>query len=128
MTEKNIKPTDKELEILHVLWEKGAASVREVHEALGGEKTNGYTTILKLMQIMHEKGIVTRQKRGKLHLYTAVHSEERTRSQILDKFIDKDFKGSAAQLVISALGNQKSSRQELDAIRKYLEKLEGGDQ
>jgi len=128
MTEKNIKPTDKELEILHVLWEKGAASVRDVHEALGGEKTNGYTTILKLMQIMHEKGIVTRQKRGKLHLYTAVHSEERTRSQILDKFIDKVFKGSAAQLVISALGNQKSSPQELDAIRKYLEKLEGGDQ
>lgn len=128
MTEKNIKPTDKELEILHVLWEKGPASVRDVHEALGGEKKNGYTTILKLMQIMHEKGTVTRQKSGKLHLYTAVHSEERTRNQILDKFIEKVFKGSAAQLVISALGNQKSSRQELDAIRKYLDKLEGGDQ
>ena len=122
-----IKPTDKELEILHVLWEKGPSSVRDVHGALGGEKVNGYTTILKLMQIMHEKGTVTRQKSGKLHLYSAVHSEETTRKQILDKFIAKVFKGSAAQLVISALGNQKSSKEELDAIRKYLENLEGGD-
>ena len=128
MTGSNIKPTDKELEILHILWGKGPSSVRDVHDALGGEKTNGYTTILKLMQIMHEKGTVTRQKRGKLHLYSAVHSEESTRNQILDKFIDKVFKGSAAQLVISALGNQKSSREELDAIRKYLDKLDGGDQ
>src|SRR3970040_567919 len=118
-----IKPTDKELEILHVLWEKGPSSVRDVHGALGGEKVNGYTTILKLMQIMHEKGTVTRQKSGKLHLYSAVHSEETTRKQILDKFIAKVFKGSAAQLVISALGNQKSSKEELDAIRKYLEHL-----
>jgi predicted transcriptional regulator len=122
-----IKPTDKELEILHVLWEKGPSSVKDVHGALGGEKVNGYTTILKLMQIMHEKGTVTRQKSGKLHLYSAVHSEETTRKQILDKFIAKVFKGSAAQLVISALGNQKSSKEELDAIRKYLENLEGGD-
>jgi predicted transcriptional regulator len=122
-----IKPTDKELEILHVLWEKGPSSVRDVHGALGGEKVNGYTTILKLMQIMHEKGTVTRQKSGKLHLYSAVHSEETTRKQILDKFIAKVFKGSAAQLVISALGNQRSSKEELDAIRKYLENLEGGD-
>ncbi|HEY4655931.1 MAG TPA: BlaI/MecI/CopY family transcriptional regulator [Cyclobacteriaceae bacterium] len=122
-----IKPTDKELEILHVLWEKGPSSVKDVHGALGGEKVNGYTTILKLMQIMHEKGTVTRQKSGKLHLYSAVHSEETTRKQILDKFIAKVFKGSAAQLVISALGNQRSSKEELDAIRKYLENLEGGD-
>ena len=123
MTEKNIRPTDKELEILHVLWEKGPASVRDVHEAMGGEKTNGYTTILKLMQIMHKKGTVTRQKSGKLHLYTAVHSEESTRNQILGKFIDKVFKGSAAQLVISALGNQKSSKEELDAIRRANQSL-----
>ena len=128
MTGPNIKPTDKELEILHILWGKGPSSVRDVHDALGGEKTNGYTTILKLMQIMHEKGTVTRQKRGKLHLYSAVHSEESTRNQILDKFIDKVFKGSAAQLLISALGNHKSSREELDAIRKYLDKFDGGDQ
>lgn len=127
MRKANIKPTDKELQILQVLWEKGPASVRDVHEALGGEAANGYTTILKLMQIMHEKGTVTRQKSGKLHLYNAVHSEESTRSQILDKFIDKVFKGSAAQLVISALGNQKSSREDLEAIRQYLDKLDGSD-
>lgn len=121
------KPTDKELEILQILWEKGPVSVKDVHAALGGEKENGYTTILKLLQIMHEKGTVSRQKRGKLHLYSAVHSQESTRRQILDKFIDKVFKGSAMDLVISALGNQKSSKAELDAIRKYLEELEGGD-
>jgi BlaI family transcriptional regulator, penicillinase repressor len=127
MSAKNqTKPTDKELEILQILWEKGPASVKDVLAALGGEEENGYTTILKLLQIMHEKGTVTRQKRGKLHLYSAVHSEESTRRQILDKFIDKVFKGSAMQLVISALGNQKSSKEELDAIKKYLEKLDGG--
>jgi BlaI family penicillinase repressor len=127
MAKKNIKPTEKELEILQVLWDKGAVSVREVHDAMGGEDTNGYTTILKLMQIMHEKGLVTRQKNGKLHLYKAVPSLENTRQQILDKMINTVFQGSAAQLVMSALGNKKSSKEELNEIKKYLEKLEGGE-
>ncbi|MFD1000512.1 BlaI/MecI/CopY family transcriptional regulator [Ohtaekwangia kribbensis] len=127
MTKKNIKPTEKELEILQVLWDKGAVSVREVHEAMGGEGANGYTTILKFMQIMHEKGLVTRQKNGKLHLYKAVPSLESTQQQILDKMINTVFQGSAAQLVMSALGNKKSSKEELHEIKKYLEKLEGGE-
>lgn len=127
MAKKNIKPTEKELEILQVLWDKGAVSVREVHDAMGGEDANGYTTILKLMQIMHEKGLVTRQKTGKLHLYKAVPSLENTRQQILDKMINTVFQGSAAQLVMSALGNKKSSKEELNEIKKYLEKLEGGE-
>ena len=120
------KPTEKELEILQIVWEKEAVSVKDVHEALGGDVTNGYTTILKLMQIMHEKGLVTRQKSGKLHLYTAVPSLENTRQQMLDKMISTVFQGSAAQLVLSALGSNKSSKEELQEIKKYLEKLEGG--
>ena len=120
------KPTEKELEILQIVWEKEAVSVKDVHEALGGDVANGYTTILKLMQIMHEKGLVTRQKSGKLHLYTAVPSLENTRQQMLDKMISTVFQGSAAQLVLSALGSNKSSKEELQEIKKYLEKLEGG--
>jgi BlaI family penicillinase repressor len=127
MSSKSMKPTEKELEILQVMWGKTAVSVKEVHEALGGDDVNGYTTILKLMQIMHEKGLVTRQKSGKLHLYEAVHSQENTRQQVLDKMITTVFQGSAAQLVMSALGNRKSSPEELQEIKKYLEKLEGGD-
>ena len=126
MTGKPIKATEKELEILQIVWSKEAVSVKEVHEALGGDHSNGYTTILKMMQIMHEKGLVTRQKRGKLHLYKAVHSLENTRQHLLDKMIQTVFHGSASQLVMSALGNSKSSKEEIKQIKEYLEKLEGG--
>lgn len=128
MSKKNQpKPTEKELEILQILWLKGPVAVKDVHEAMGGDQANGYTTILKLLQIMHEKGLVSRQKSGKLHLYKAVPSQENTRQQILDKMIDTVFQGSAMQLVVSALGNKKSSKEELQEIKKYLEKLEGGE-
>ena len=122
-----IKPTEKELEILQILWHKGPVSVKEVHEVMGGEKQNGYTTILKLMQIMHEKGLVSRQKSGKLHLYEALASREHTRQFMVDKMINSVFQGSAMQLVMSALGNQKSSKEDILEIKRYLEKLEGGD-
>jgi BlaI family transcriptional regulator, penicillinase repressor len=125
--DKNLpKPTEKELEILQILWEKGPVAVKDVHEVLGGESVNGYTTILKIMQIMHEKGLVTRQKSGKLHLYKAVPSQENTRNQMVNKMINTVFQGSAMQLVISALGNHKSSHEELEQIKEYLRKLEGG--
>lgn len=101
-------------------------SVKDVHEAMGGEAAIGYTTILKLLQIMNEKGLVTRQKAGKLHLYEAVPSQENTRKLMVDKMINTIFEGSAMQLVMSALGNNKSSKEELDQIKQYLEKLEGG--
>jgi len=120
------KPTGKELEILQIVWKKGPSSVKDVHFALGGNPSNGYTTILKLMQIMHEKGHLTRQKAGKLHLYKAVSSQENTNRQLVRKMIETVFQGSAAQLVLSALGNNKSSKEELDEIRKYLDHLEGG--
>ena len=121
-----IKPTDKEMEVLHILWQKKEVSVKEVHEKLGGEATNGYTTILKIMQIMNEKGLVTRQKNGKLHLYKAVTSPENTKTQLLDKMINTVFQGSASQMVMSARGNGKPSKEELKEIRNYLDQLEGG--
>ena len=127
MKETSVKATEKELEILQIVWKKGSASVKDVHEALGGDEANGYTTILKLMQIMHEKRLLTRQKQGKLHLYQAVPTMEKTQQQILDKMIKTVFQGSATQLVLSALGNRKSSKEDLQEIRKYLEKLEGNE-
>ena len=123
MSEKPIKTTEKELEILQIVWEKGSASVKDIHEAMGGDDANGYTTILKFMQIMHDKGLVTREKNGKLHIYSAVPSLENTRQQLLDKMINTVFQGSAAQLVMSALGNNSSSKEELDEIKAYLDKL-----
>jgi predicted transcriptional regulator len=127
MKEVTVKATEKELEILQIVWKKGTTSVKDVHDALGGDETNGYTTILKLMQIMHEKGLLTRQKKGKLHLYEAVPTLEKTQQQILDKMIQTVFQGSATQLVLSALGNRKSTKEDLTEIRKYLEKLEGNE-
>jgi predicted transcriptional regulator len=127
MDKQFTKPTEKEFQILQIMWEKGSVAVKDVHESMGGDSANGYTTILKLMQIMHEKGLVTRQKSGKLHLYKAVPTEERTRQFMLDKLINTLFQGSAAQLVMSALGNKQSSREELSEIRRYLEKLEKGE-
>jgi predicted transcriptional regulator len=127
MTTPPLKPTEKELEILQILWQKGPVAVKDVHEEMGGEAANGYTTILKLLQIMYEKGLVTRQKSGKLHLYEAIASQESTQQQVIDKIISTVFQGSAAQLVMSALGNKRSSKAELLEIKKYLEKLEGGE-
>jgi BlaI family penicillinase repressor len=120
------KPTEKELEILRIVWEKGPISVKEVHEIMGGDDSNGYTTILKLMQIMNEKGHLTRQKSGKLHLYKAQISQESTQRHAVDKIIENLFKGSASQLVMSALGSRKSTKGELKAIREYLDQLEKG--
>jgi predicted transcriptional regulator len=120
------KPTGKELEILQILWKNGPSSVKDLQAALGGDSTNGYTTILKLMQIMFEKGLLTRQKSGKLHLYKAVGTQENTNQQLLTRMIETVFEGSATQLVLHALGNNKSTPEELNEIRQYLDKLEGG--
>jgi predicted transcriptional regulator len=121
------KPTEKELEILQVLWEKGPSSVKEVHNFLGGDQNNGYTTVLKFLQIMFEKEIVSRQKNGKQHVYKAIATKENTKQQMVDKIINTVFEGSASQLILSALGNNKSSKEELKEIRKYIDQLEGGE-
>ena len=123
---KITKPTQKELEILQILWEKPNTSVREVFEKMGGEDKNGYTTILKLLQIMLEKGLVTRQKSGKLHLYTAIPTKSTAQNQVVNKMIDTLFQGSASSLVMNVLGNSKASKKELQQIREYLDKLQAG--
>ncbi len=122
-TVKTIKPTESELEILQVLWEKGTASVREVHEELLKTKEAGYTTTLKLMQIMHEKGLVKRDDSVKTHIYQAALSKEKTQKHLLGKMIDTLFGGSPTQLVIQALGNHKASAGELEEIQKMIDNL-----
>jgi BlaI family transcriptional regulator, penicillinase repressor len=120
----NIKPTDAELEILTYLWSAGSSTVREVHEHLIATRDIGYTTTLKLMQIMHEKGLLSRTEEGRSHIYTAQVSEETTQQNLLDRFVETAFRGSAARLVMQALGNHKTSAQELDEIRELLNNLE----
>lgn len=115
------KPTEAELEILQILWQKGSATVREVHEEITKNKDAGYTTTLKLMQIMAEKGLVSRNEDARTHVYTAAVTEKETRQQLLDKFIDTAFRGSAMKLVLQALGNHKTTPEELEEIKKLLE-------
>lgn len=117
-----IKPTEGEMEILQVLWKKGHCTVREVHEDLN-KKDAGYTTTLKLMQIMHEKNLVARDTSAKTHIYRALITQEKTQQQLVNKMIDNVFNGSAARLVMQALGNQKASKEEIDLIKAYLDKL-----
>lgn len=123
MSTKYIKPTESELEILGVLWKNGLASVREVHEELAKTKDVGYTTTLKLMQIMHEKGLVKRDASVKTHIYQAAVSKEKTQKHLLGKMIDGLFGGSSTQLVIQALGNHKASPEELESIQELLNNL-----
>ncbi|MGI8952929.1 MAG: BlaI/MecI/CopY family transcriptional regulator [Chitinophagaceae bacterium] len=118
-----IKPTESELEILQVLWDKGKATVREVHETLSKFKDAGYTTTLKLMQIMFEKGIVKRDDRNKTHIYEAIVTRDNTQKQMVNKMVDSLFGGSATQLVMQALGNSSASKEELNEIQKLLDNL-----
>jgi BlaI family penicillinase repressor len=120
MSTKNNKPTESELEILQVLWERTSATVRDVHEELSKIKDAGYTTTLKLMQIMFEKGLVIRDSSNKTHIYQAAVTRENTQTLFLNKMIDSLFSGSPAKLVMQALGNHKASKVELDEIRKFL--------
>jgi BlaI family transcriptional regulator, penicillinase repressor len=123
MATKYIKPTESELEILQILWHKGLATVREVHEELAAIKNAGYTTTLKLMQIMNEKGLVKRDDSIKSHVYQAAVNKEKTQKHLLDKMIDGLFGGSSTQLVIQALGNHKTSKEELDKIQDLIDNL-----
>ena len=120
---KQLKPTEGELEILQILWEKEKATVREVHEVILQSKEAGYTTTLKLMQIMFEKGLVTRDDSAKTHIYTPNVSKEKTQSQFLGKMISGLFGGSSSQLVMQALGTQSPSKEELDEIQQLLDNL-----
>jgi predicted transcriptional regulator len=120
---RDIKPTESELEILNVIWNKGQATVRDVHEVLEARKQSGYTTTLKLMQIMIEKGLLEREVSGKSHVYKAIIKREDAQDQLLQRLIDNAFSGSASQLVMQALGHHKSTPEELEEIRNYLKTL-----
>jgi predicted transcriptional regulator len=121
--QKAIKPTESELEILQVLWQKKAATVRDVHDELAKLRDIGYTTALKLLQIMFEKGLVTRDDSSKTHIYMPAVTREKTQKQIVGKMINTLFSGSSTELVMQALGNQKTSKEELDEIQKMLDNL-----
>jgi BlaI family penicillinase repressor len=123
-SELTAKPTESELEILQILWEKGNCTVRDVHEILTRNKEAGYTTTLKLMQIMHEKGLVGRDTSSKTHIYSALASQQKTQQHLVSRLIDNAFNGSAARMVMQALGNHKSSKDEIEEIKKYLDQLD----
>lgn len=119
------KPTEAELEILRVLWAKGSATVRDVHEVLNAERAMGYTTVLKTLQIMTEKGLVQRVEAGKAHIYTAAMREEDMQGQLLKELSEKLFSGSTALLAMHALSLQPASEDELQQIRALIERKRG---
>lgn len=122
----NVKPTNSELEILQILWKNGECTVREVNEELSSDREAevGYTTTLKLMQIMHEKGLVERDTSNRTHKYKALITQEDTSQGILQSMIDTVFNGSAAQLVMQALSNKSSSKEEIKKIKEFLDQLD----
>ena len=121
------KPTDSELAILRVLWRVGPATVRAVHDELSRMQETGYTTVLKMMQIMTEKGLVTRNESERSHVYQPVCSEEQVQRQLVGHLLDRAFGGSAQKLVMQALASKKSSPDELAEIRRLLDEMEGGN-
>ncbi len=125
MAKKNLpRPTEAELAILRVLWERGPCTVREVQQALEDERGTGYTTALKLLQIMTDKGLVRRDDRQRTHVYEAVQPAEATQRQLVRDLLDRAFGGSARQLVMQALSAERASKADLAEIRKLLDELE----
>ena len=120
------RPTDAELAILRVLWERGPSTVRQVHESQAPERPTAYTTTLKLLQIMTEKGHVQRDERDRTHVYAARATEEQTQRQLTQDLLDRAFGGSATKLVMQALSSRKASPEDLAEIRRLLDEREGG--
>lgn len=117
-------PTESELEILSILWDKHPASVRQINDILNAKKDVGYTTTLKIMQIMHKKGLLERDSNQRTHLYSPVIKKDNTQIKLVHHLLNKAFKGSAANLVLQVLGNHKASNEELDEIRNLIDKIE----
>ncbi len=122
------RPTDAELEILNVLWQRGAATVREVHDELSARKATLYTTVLKTLQIMTEKGLVERDESQRAHLYRARLAQDETQRQLLNDLLARAFDGSATKLVMQVLSSRRASAEELEQIRAVLNELEGDEQ
>lgn len=117
-------PTKAEIEILQILWQKGSATVREVHEAI--ERDTGYTTVLKFLQIMTEKGLVVRKEEGRAHVYQAKATQKQATGDFLRELLDRVFGGSPSRLVMQALQAKNTSREEINEIRRILDELEEG--
>jgi predicted transcriptional regulator len=123
--QKNQQPTDRELQILRILWNDGPGTVRKVNEEMNKYQKTGYTTTLKLMQIMTEKGLVVRDDSKFQHVYRPAVSEEKTQKQVVGDLLEKVFSGSAEKLVMRALSARKVSAKEVAKIRKMLDEMEG---
>lgn len=121
---KKYKPTESELEILSILWENGPCTVKWVNDKLNEKKDVGYTTTLKIMQIMFDKKILTREKSGRSHIYKTTDQKDETQGVLLEKILETAFSGSASKLVMHAIGRDKTSQKEIDEIKKYLELIE----
>ncbi|MFP4289844.1 MAG: BlaI/MecI/CopY family transcriptional regulator [Bacteroidales bacterium] len=121
---KKHSPTESELEILQILWEKGSATVRQVHEVLEQVKNTGYTTTLKTMQVMTDKGLLKRNTESRIHIYTPLLTLEKTQNTFLEKMMRGLFKGNAKRLVMGALNHKEISQEELQDIKAYLENFE----
>lgn len=121
---KNHSPTESELEILQILWQDGPSSVRQVNEKLNEKREVGYTTTLKIMQIMTEKNLVNRNTESRTHIYHSAVKEHETQSSLLESFIQKTYRGSAMKLVLQALGKEDATTQELEELKEIIDKLE----
>jgi predicted transcriptional regulator len=121
-----LRPTGAELDILRILWDRGPSTVRDVHEILNKAKPTGYTTVLKLMQIMAEKGSVRRDENQRAHVYSARRPQEQTQQQLVGDLLDRAFGGSASELVMQALSAGKTTPEELSKIRQLLDEYERG--
>ncbi|MDX1667342.1 MAG: BlaI/MecI/CopY family transcriptional regulator [Saprospiraceae bacterium] len=125
MSQKRVpRPTEAELEILQILWQNGPSSVRFVNDELNEEREVGYTTTLKIMQIMVEKGLASRNTESKTHIYRAEVDEAETQRRLLEQFVDSTFRGSAMKLVMRALGDHTASQEELDSIKALIKRME----
>jgi len=122
--EPRINPTPSELELLHILWTRGPSTVREIHEVLAKEKDVGYTSALKLLQIMTGKGLVTRSEDQRAHVYTATQPAETTKQQFAADVLQRVFRGSASQLMQHVLSGRRGSKKELEEIRRMLDEYE----
>jgi predicted transcriptional regulator len=126
MATRDLRPTKLELTILRVLWDAGPRSVREIHAVLNQSKPTGYTTVLKMLQIMTEKGLVERDETVRPQIYRPQYSQDRTQRQLLRDFIQRAYGGSVKSLVMHALATRKSSPEDLEAIEQLLERFERG--
>ena len=121
----NIKPTGAELEVLQILWKNGASTVKSINDELNKNKKVGYTTTLKIMQIMYKKRLLNRERSGRSHIYKPVPQKDETQNVLLEKILETAFAGSASKLVMHALGRSETSRKEIEEIKEYLTKLDG---